>query len=217
MIDVDRLLEAGFFRNVPPIRLAEVVAETRSRDFAFASDDAHRLFHADAEDLAEQGVRDFLGTVVPFLMKEGVQARVEFRPMPSRTHSGSEPALIGPDGWLDPDGPLPRVENLSVSVRAGDPLSAVTERAQDDGYVVLIGERAWAVWNESNAEDSWTAATTCTLALLNALLTGHGSRERAFALYGGNDLHVAFVTPEQAAIINAASVSNEQLHDGTLG
>lgn len=217
-LDVDRLLLLGFFRHVPEERRAAVLAETRELDFAFASDDVRRWYSSDAEDLAEGGVRDQLGPLLPFLEREGVRVDVEYRevkvPRTDDRPAGRARPHAGPDGWFAPFDGAP-VERLRVSLGPGGELHHVEESPRGS-YVITIGPRRFVVWDSTHhSGDSWQRATVVTADILNTLLAGHGSSERAWALYGGNDLIIAFATPEQAAVINAASAPRNQLHDGT--
>lgn len=222
-LDVDRLAALGFFEHVAATALTAAVEQTRQRGHPFAAE-VHRLYHADAEDLAERGVRDFLGAVAPFLHRQGVAVEVHYRPVkvPSR---GDQPARIvaaawGADGWLDPEGPVALVKSLRVSLQRGGPLVDVTEDEEDDAdaYALLLGEQVHVILDAADGDsDSWRLAARRTIALLDDLLLRHRSPERAYGLMGGNDLHVAFLTPAMAAVIDAAAVAGERLHDGTGG
>lgn len=59
--------------------------------------------------------------------------------------------------------------------------------------------------------------TVTTLHLLNALLEGHGSHERAWGLMGGNDLHLVFASDEGRRFINSTLSPRDQLHEGHGG
>jgi len=220
--DIEALEALGFFRYASAAERSEAVRLIRKHNFAFAGSD-HRMYHADAECLAEQGVRDFLGSVAPFLRRAGVPITVTYRTV--KTHaSGGLPArwaaaTLDADGWLDENGASSYVETLQLSLRAGAPMVEVTEDDQEpsETYTLHLGDRELIIYNiEPGAPwDSWGKATRATLALLNELLAAHTSDERAYALSSGNGLYVAFVTPEMARIINAAADPQSLLHDGS--
>ncbi|MEJ7730113.1 MAG: hypothetical protein WKG00_12940 [Polyangiaceae bacterium] len=207
----------------PPGDLDHVRAETRERNDAFWCDDVRRLFHADAETLAEHGIRDFLGAIAPFLRREGVRVDVGYRrvkaPARGERPAGWAVATLNADGWLDEDGALPLVESMQLSLRTVGEMCEVSEDDLEtsDTYLLHLGKREFVVYRlEPGMEgDEWRRATRSTIALLDELLAGHGSAERAYARMGGNDLHIAFVTPEMAQVINAACKPGEGLHDGS--
>jgi len=131
--------------------------------------------------------------------------------------AGRGRARLAEDGWIDDDGADAYVESMRVAFSPGAELVEVVE---DDGggerYALVAGDRDIPIWSaDDDTADSWDLATRVTLALLNELLTAHGSPERAFAVLGGNDLAIAFATPEMARIINAAPEVVDPLHDGT--
>ena len=189
-LDLGKLLSLGFFKYVPPDDLDQVLRDTTARDDAFAGDTLRR-YHADAENLAECGVRDFLCKATPFLRREGVDINVTY------------PDARGVPAYA-----------MQLTLRTGGPMVEVTEDAENgDPYVLFLGEREFVVFRDVSEGDSWGCATLSTIALLNELLVGHGSRERAYAVNGGNDLQLVFATQEMAEIINAASEPRECLYD----
>jgi hypothetical protein len=61
-------------------------------------------------------------------------------------------------------------------------------------------------------QNDWAEATTQMVALLDRLLAGHRSAERAWVIYGGgNDGVVWFATDEQAALLNSALPEREKV------
>lgn len=71
---VDRLDALGYFRQLPPDQLGiHRQALLRQGWAALFSGPPHRLNPADAEDLAEGGLVEFIRTVRPFLVAEGVK------------------------------------------------------------------------------------------------------------------------------------------------
>jgi hypothetical protein len=223
-LDVDRLESLGFFRFLEPARVRSVAEHIRATGYAFA-EDVHRRYMADAEDLAEHGVRDFLGTVAPLLRHLGVRIDVEYAevrvPRRDGRAPGREAARVGPDGWLPPDGPLVRVANMRLALGPGQEPCDVTEddMQASERYLLYFGAREHVVYRFEPGEelDGWRDAARSTLALLNELLRAHGAAERAYAENDGNDMSVVFVTPEMAEIINVASGPRGALHDGSGG
>jgi hypothetical protein len=69
---VDRLEVLGFFRFAPPAAVASLKHDFQESGWAAVFGETGRLFHADAEDLAEGGVGVFLRRVEPFLKGQGV-------------------------------------------------------------------------------------------------------------------------------------------------
>jgi hypothetical protein len=223
-LDVDRLESLGFFRFVDPAHARHVAERIRATGYPFA-DDVHRHYMADAEELAEHGVRDFLGTVAPLLRHLGVRIDVEYAEVrvPGRDGGapGREAARVASDGWLPPDAPLVRVASMRLALAPGQEPCDVTEDdfQESERYLVYLGAREHVVYDlEPGVEwNGWREAARSTIALLNDLLLTHGAAERAYAENGGNDMNVVFVTPEMAKIINVASGVREALHDGSCG
>lgn len=222
--DLARLEALGFLRYVRPEDLERVRRELAAH-FLFA-EGTHRRYHADAESLAERGVLDFLGEVAPLLRREGVPIEVVYREVKypaSKTRPGGRGAArLNADGWLDEDGPQPLVERIRVSFAPGAEPCELTEDDSDDLgiYILYAGDRKIVIYDGSEPDDDtgddWQRTTRVTLAILNELLSAHGSAERAYALSRGNDLDIVFATPEMAQIINAAEDDpREMLHDGT--
>ena len=214
--DLAHLETLGLFRHVRAEDLDRVRRETLESQFPFA-DETHRAYFADAENLAEHGVRDFLGEVAPFLRKEGVPIEVVYRevkyPATKTRPAGRGVARLDDDGWIDPDGPGAYVQTLRIAFSPGGELCDVREDDWGTGdYSLFVGEREIVIYVEGDA--GWTEATVATIAILNELLAAHGSAERAWALYGSNDLRIAFATPEMARTINAAVIPRERLYDG---
>lgn len=171
-------------------------------------DDPRRHFYADAESIAELGVRDFIGTVARYLRHEGVPIEVEYAPrkcmairelgLPARI---ATPRLDA-DGWFDPPHQGCRVAKMRVAVKPGGPLVEVTEL--DEGgpdYSLLVGDRELVIYTGDEAEEfSWKPATRVVARLLDELLAAHGSSERVYVWeYGENDQRISLLTPAMAA------------------
>jgi hypothetical protein len=219
-LDVERLESLGFFRFLDPTHARQVAERIRATGYPF-TEEVHRQYRADAEDLAEHGVRDFLGTVAPLLRRLGVRVDVEYAEVrvPGRDGRppGREAARVAPDGWLPLDAPVVRVASMRLALAPGQEPCDVTEDdfQESERYLLYLGAREHVVYRFEPSEegDGWREAARSTVALLNELLQAHGAAERAYAENGGNDMNVVFVTPEMAAIINVASGPRELLHD----
>ncbi len=200
---VSELARLGFFSRVRPERIAEAERETATFPFP---DVVRRLFHADAEELAEGCVLEFIASTREFLALEGVRIDVTFRPQ--RSVPSIEP--------VDPDAPPPMqpLSSMRISMARGAPPVGVSQTYGDSSYTLRLGARDYVIWSQSDRTNSWMAAAVRTIALLNELLAAHGSRERAWGISGGNDMFIAFATPEQAALINARLGERDRLHDG---
>ena len=135
--------------------------------------------------------------------------------------AGRAAAKLDADGWLEEDGPDPYVQSMRVSLAPRAEPCEVIEATPDDrgAYVLSAGDREIVIWGGSDPADegvdAWSLAARATVAILNELLTAHGSAERAYAKDHGNDLTVLLATPEMAVVINAAAgTPYERLHDG---
>lgn len=212
-LDVARLESLGFFRHLGREDAQRAAALAREKNYAFA-EDVRRLYRADAENLAEHGVRDFIGEVAPFLRHEGVPIDVSYREVKVPARAG-QPAGRGiprldANGWLDREGPYVMVESMRLVLRPGVEACHVTEDdfGESATYILFLGEREYVLYSFGPGEewDGWQRVTCATLALLDELLAAHGLPERAYATYyGHNDQQVAFATPEMARIINEST------------
>jgi hypothetical protein len=68
----DRLEVLDFFRYAPAEAVAALKQEFQESRWAAVFGETGRLFHADAEDLTEGGVGDFLRQIEPFLKAQGI-------------------------------------------------------------------------------------------------------------------------------------------------
>lgn len=68
----DRLESLGFFRYAPPTAMASLKHDFRESGWTAVFGETGRLFNADAEDLAEGGVGEFLREIEPFLIGQGI-------------------------------------------------------------------------------------------------------------------------------------------------
>lgn len=150
----DAMLEGGFFAHNPS------AASCRDRIAVDAASlwacDSGRLFHADAEGLAE-------GFALTFLKEE-----------------------VGP-----------------LLNKLGCPVEGAADSPESDTYAIEIDGRHYPILDDRESDESWTEASDNVLALLNDLLKRAGSAERAFGLYGGEDLHVVFLSLELYARIRS--------------
>jgi hypothetical protein len=174
---VDELEHLGYFRLVAVGDAAEARQEILARRYPLAGD-VGRLFMADAEQLADGGVGDLVGTVAPFLQREGVSIEVK-------------------------RGPAGTITGLQLSLEPGGALVTFVETVDDD-YRVTLGLVEVVVWT-GDGGNKWHDATGQTVALLNRLLSSHGSFERAWSLHGGaNEGFIVFATVEQVHLLNSA-------------
>jgi hypothetical protein len=217
-LDVTRLESLGFFKCLDAEGARRAAALAREKNYAFAGE-THRYYPADAEDLAEHGVRDFLGRVAPFLRRAGVPIEVTYRDVkvPARAGrpAGIDRARLDAGGWLDPEGASVHVESMRIIERPDAGPCEVTEDvlAESETYLLFFGDREHVVYRFEPGEawDGWERAARATINLLDTLLAAHGSPERAHGVHGGNDFCIAFMTPEMARVINDASDPNGRL------
>lgn len=69
---VDRLDQLGFFKYATSAQREDAKRQFKDIGSAAIYEETGRLFRADAESLAEDGVGDFLREIEPFLRKQGV-------------------------------------------------------------------------------------------------------------------------------------------------
>lgn len=91
--------------------------------------------------------------------------------------------------------------------RFGARLGTVSETYEEDRHVVNVSGQEWTIW--SNDRDGspdtvemskfWAVSTARTFALVNDRLAASGTQIRAYAVGGGNDGLVFFLTPTVAA------------------
>jgi hypothetical protein len=224
-LDLSRLEALGFFRHARGEDLDLIRREVKATPGFPFPEATRRAYHADAEALAEHGVLDFLSEVAPLLRREGVPIDVAYReikfPASNGRPAGRGAARLNADGWLDEDGPSPYAQTVRVSFAPSAEPCELTEDDLEDGgtYILFAGDREIVIYRSDgepdDAEDDWARATRATLAILNELLGAHGSVERAYAMYEGNDLVIVFATPEMARVINTAMDKPRwRLHDG---
>lgn len=89
--------------------------------------------------------------------------------------------------------------------KQGVRLSQVKDELLED-YVVYVNGKRYTIWTNIEAEEeisggmkglTWGLSAARTLHIINTLLYEAGSREQAYAVNGGNDLFVFFLTKEQ--------------------
>jgi hypothetical protein len=159
---VAELEELGYFNGLAPGKAQTMKQGLEQRGWLALFSDSHRLFMADAEDLAEGGVGQFLREVSPFLSAQKVT--------------------------------LPVIEDVS----------------SQDGYTVRVGGATYRIYDaeelgrDSSGEEGgliWGLSSVRGFRIVDELLTAVGSVERAYAVNGGNDLFVMFLTPELHHVI----------------
>ncbi len=157
-----RLEALGWFRLVDAAAAEEAKRAIVARPYVLAGE-VKRRFHADAEELAEGGIMNFLGTVLSFLRAEGVAAEV--------TIGRWKRPAGGPA--IDPDATPGPVLSLRVASERGGPLVEVKSKHSEDAYAVYVGEREFVAWQASDDPvEMWTGATRATLDILNFLPCG---------------------------------------------
>ena len=197
---VTRLAAMGWYKHLDARAVDPAKAAVVAERYVLAGD-VGRVFHADAEELAEGGVRDFIAMAAPFLRHVGIDITATFRPWKRAPGISDDEAA-----WMMP------VESLRVRPAANDDFVYVVDDVRY-GYVVRVGPRSFTVV-ESGEADGWTRATVATLDILNTLLQAHGSAERAWAYMCGNDLTVVFATAEARAFIDSTLGPRGHLHGG---
>jgi hypothetical protein len=70
---VSRLEELGYFKGLDAEKAQKLKQDFEQKGWLGIFNDSHRLYFADAEDLAEGGVGDFIREVEPFLAAHGVK------------------------------------------------------------------------------------------------------------------------------------------------
>ncbi len=69
---LEKLERARYFFGSPPADAADLKKDILARGWSALFSDTHRLYSADAEELAEEGVSRFLRQIEPFLRGQGV-------------------------------------------------------------------------------------------------------------------------------------------------
>ena len=203
---VQQLDAAGYFEWLDPAEAATVRAKIRVPGPRYLHfEDAQRGFHADAENLSEQGVLEFIAELAPQLARRGVHIPVipvQMRPRFVRDPETGKEQRVTPTE-LRADDTIPDEPGITF-------LRPVREDCPEDGshYTVTIGRHTQEMWNE-RMSDIWQPALLHTLLLLNQLLEDAGSHERAYGMYGGNDARVVFLTPRQFELIRSYPALNE--------
>ena len=145
-----KLEELGYFNGLSPAATQGLKQEFDRKGWDALFEDSHRLFFADAENLAEGDVGKLLREASPFLTSQGVT------------------------------------------------LPAIEDDISGDGYVVKVGGIDFLIYDadELQGDFFWALASVRGFGIINELLTAAGSKERAYAINGGNDLQLLFLTPE---------------------
>ena len=77
-------------------------------------------------------------------------------------------------------------------------IERLEEQFDEERHSLIVNDSTFVVRAD---EDRWLAATVAFFEALNFLLRENRSGERAYALYGGNDLHGVFLTPMMLDVI----------------
>jgi hypothetical protein len=155
----------GYLEYVTDEEMDMVKKQMVQQSWPFFDENSGRQYHADAENLAEKGVAEFLEKIRPFL------------------------------------------ENQEVQLKS-------IEEYFDEEYRITVNGKETTIWSrEEEDEDygrdgtprrpglTWGLSTVRTFSLVNELLEEAGSKERLYAVSGGNDLDAFFLTPELADFI----------------
>lgn len=70
---ITKLRELGFFKGLSSEEISDCERDLQSLGWAGIFSNSYRLYAADAEDLAEGGITDFVSTISGFLTNEGIQ------------------------------------------------------------------------------------------------------------------------------------------------
>jgi hypothetical protein len=197
-VDLANALEAnGFFDRVEKSETAPVKQEMMSSRFLFP-EGVKRSHFADAEDLAEQGVLEFIAEMAPELARRGVHIPVVSVPLrPTRERNPKTGEVVEVTRYkLSVDDSIPNPAGATY-------LRPVREECPQSGeyYRVVIGKHTQEIWNNEYIEQSWEAGMCHTFILINQLLRDAGAKEQIYGLYGGNDGYAVFLTPVQFNLI----------------
>jgi len=177
-------------------------------------DQLGRSFFADAEDLAEQGVLEFIAELAPQLARREVYLpviEVPLRPVRQRHPTTGEIIEVARTK-LRIDGSIPDPPGVIY-------LRPAKEELPESGeyYRVSIGSRTREIWNNRmDGGQMWEAGMCHSFILINQLLEDAGAEERLYGLYGGNDGLAVFLTPTQFGLIRIVWISRNLKNRGSL-
>ncbi|MBI2838392.1 MAG: hypothetical protein HYX75_08765 [Acidobacteria bacterium] len=201
--DIER---AGFFKYAPSSKRPDLREEILKSGFLFP-EGTRRVYGADAEDLAEQGVMAFVSDISPFLRLQGIN-------IPLREEKRGMRRVRNPQ-----TGDVTEMNHVVFVVDdkiPGDPahpfLTPLSEELPESGdyYRVTMGHHIQEIWNRSmSASQYWEAGMCHTFILINWLLQEAGSSERVFGLYGGNDGSAVFLTQSEFEMIRDSPAVKE--------
>ncbi len=193
------LEKTGFFRYAQAEEVDAIKEEIQNSGFLFP-EGLGRFHPADAEELAECGVLEFISWLGPFMNEQGVRIPLrEEKAMKRRMRDPVTGAVVEvePVRWVVDD-TIPDDPGISY-------LRPVRETCDESGYTVTMGEFTREIWNDELTDaQCWEAAMCHTFLLINQLLEDAGSQERIYGLYGGNDGGAVFLTREQFDLIREA-------------
>jgi hypothetical protein len=154
---VSELEGLGYFKGLTGEKAQNLKRDFESNGWLAIFSDSHRLFMADAEDLAEGGIGQFIQNVEPFLATQGVKL----------------PAI---EDDISPDGYTVIVDGVAHEIYDAEELER--DSSKDQGGLI------------------WGLSMARGFSIIDRLLASAGSKERPYAVNGGNDLFVLFLTPE---------------------
>jgi hypothetical protein len=202
-----KLEAAGFFETAAAGEISSI-GQVMLNDRNLFPEEIGRVFHADAEALAERGVLEFMAQLAPQLAQRGVYVPIvemPLRPVKMRNPLTGEVSVVARTR-LRVDDSIPDPAGVKY-------LRPVREDSPESGeyYRVTVGARTREIWNSGmGAAHTWEAAMCHTVLLLNQLLEDAGHAERLFGLYGGNEGMVVFLTPKQFELIRACEAIKDK-------
>jgi len=201
-----KLEAAGFFETAAAGEISSI-GQVMLNDRNLFPEEIGRVFHADAEALAERGVLEFISRLAPQLAQRGVYiplVEMPMRPVRMRDQRTGAVSVVARTRLRVGDSiPDPAEVKYLRPVIEGSPGSG-------DDYRVTVGARTREIWNSGMGAAQIREAAMChTLLLINQLLEDAGHAERLYGLYGGNEGMVAFLTPKQFKLIRACEAIKE--------
>ncbi|MBK1791955.1 hypothetical protein [Persicirhabdus sediminis] len=200
---VNELEASGYFSHLAPDKQISVKKYLIEAGYFFP-EETERVFSADAEDLAEIGVFEFIGQISPALAARGVYLPTReqaLRPMRKLDESTGEvitytPTRLVLDDTLPDDGDVNYLRPCKES-----------PNRDSEVYEVQIGRHTQLIISDSfPSELIWEAAINHTIIFLNKLLEDANSEDRAYGLYADNDAHIVLLSPQQFTLIQKGNL-----------
>ena len=174
---VDKLDKLGYYQYTAPAKLAKTKAECKKAGYIYGWNNTKRDYFADAEELTEAGVVNFIIAVKPFLKLQGVN-------IDSVKHNYPD---IKSFDCLTYEEQLKLIPKKYIVTVNGKEFIIWTQKEVDNKKL-----------------DIWQLSTERTLGIINYFLKKANSKERAFQLYEGNEQIIIFLTNEMAKLIYAS-------------